>query len=71
MRTALVKPLVSRATREQGGCMHDRPTTNASAPPAEEDLPGDTPGMRAMFWTWAVLIAAGLAVMIVIPWGGR
>ncbi len=28
-------------------------------------------GMRAMFWTWAGLIAAGLTVMIVTPLGGR
>ncbi len=30
-----------------------------------------TAGMRAMFWTWAGIIAAGLAVMIAIPVSGR
>jgi len=27
--------------------------------------------MRIVFWTWIVLIAAGLAVMIVLPLLGR
>jgi hypothetical protein len=31
----------------------------------------DSPGMRIVFWTWIVLIAAGLAVMIVLPLLGR
>lgn len=30
-----------------------------------------TAGMRGMFWTWALVIAGGLAVMIAIPLGGR
>ncbi|MFB4349956.1 hypothetical protein [Microbacterium sp. CR_7] len=33
--------------------------------------PGGDAGMRAMFWTWAGLIGAGLAVMILTPLGGR
>ena len=32
---------------------------------------GETAGMRAVFWTWAGIIAAGLAVMIGLPLGGR
>lgn len=28
-------------------------------------------GRRAMFWTWLGIIAAGLAVMIVLPLAGR
>jgi len=31
----------------------------------------DTAGMRVVFWTWMVLIAGGLAVMIVLPLLGR
>lgn len=31
----------------------------------------ETVGMRAMFWTWAAIIAVGLAVMIVLPLAGR
>ncbi len=30
-----------------------------------------TSGMKAMFWSWTTIIVAGLAVMIVIPLGGR
>jgi hypothetical protein len=30
-----------------------------------------TPGMVAVFWTWTVLIAVGLAVMIAVPATGR
>lgn len=51
--------------------MHDRSTKHAAAVPREQDLPGDTPGMRAMFWIWAGLIGSGLAVMILTPLGGR
>jgi len=29
------------------------------------------PGMRAMFWTWMVIIGGGLALMIAIPLAGR
>jgi len=28
-------------------------------------------GMRAMFWTWMVIIGGGLALMIAIPLAGR
>lgn len=31
----------------------------------------ETAGMLAMFRSWALIIAAGLAVMIAIPLGGR
>jgi hypothetical protein len=31
----------------------------------------ETAGMRIMFWTWMILIAGGLAVMIVQPLVGR
>jgi hypothetical protein len=31
----------------------------------------ETPGMRMAFWTWAGIIAFGLAVMIVLPLAGR
>ncbi len=31
----------------------------------------DTAGMRAVFWTWAGIIAVGLAIMIALPLGGR
>lgn len=31
----------------------------------------DTVGMRVMFWTWLVLIAAGLTAMIALPLLGR
>ncbi len=31
----------------------------------------ETAGMRAMFWTWAVIIGAGLVVMIGLPLAGR
>jgi len=31
----------------------------------------ETYGMRAVFWTWIVLIAGGLAVMIALPLLGR
>lgn len=31
----------------------------------------ETAGMRVMFWTWAVLIAGGLIIMIVLPLAGR
>ncbi len=31
----------------------------------------DTRGMRAMFWAWAAIIAAGLLVMIITPLTGR
>jgi hypothetical protein len=31
----------------------------------------ETYGMRVVFWTWIVLIAGGLAVMIVLPLLGR
>ncbi len=31
----------------------------------------ETIGMRSMFWTWMILIAAGLAVMILLPLLGR
>jgi len=31
----------------------------------------ETPGMRVMFWTWMLLIAGGLTVMIVLPLLGR
>lgn len=31
----------------------------------------DTPGMRLVFWTWMVLIAGGLAIMIALPLLGR
>ena len=31
----------------------------------------ETIGMRTMFWTWMILIAGGLAVMIVLPLLGR
>ena len=31
----------------------------------------ETAGMRAMFWTWAGIIAVGLAVMIALPLSGR
>ena len=40
--------------------------------PDEVDAqPAESAGMRAMFWTWAGLIGAGLAVMILTPLGGR
>ncbi len=32
---------------------------------------GEAAGMRTVFWIWAGLIGAGLAVMIAIPLGGR
>lgn len=32
---------------------------------------GDTPGMRAMFWSWTAIIALGLGVMIITPLTGR
>jgi predicted nucleic acid-binding Zn ribbon protein len=35
-----------------------------------EDSP-DTGAMRAAFWIWMGIIAAGLAVMIVLPLAGR
>jgi len=35
------------------------------------DNQSETLGMRAMFWSWMTIIVAGLAVMIVIPLGGR
>jgi hypothetical protein len=31
----------------------------------------DTVGMRVMFWTWMVLIAGGLVIMIALPLLGR
>ena len=31
----------------------------------------ETAGMRIMFWTWMIVIAGGLAVMIVLPLAGR
>ena len=31
----------------------------------------ETAGMRIMFWTWMILIAGGLAVMIALPLAGR
>jgi hypothetical protein len=31
----------------------------------------ETAGMRVVFWTWMVLIAGGLTVMIVLPLLGR
>ena len=31
----------------------------------------ETAGMRIMFWTWMILIAGGLTVMIVLPLAGR
>jgi hypothetical protein len=31
----------------------------------------ESAGMRIMFWTWMILIAGGLAVMIVLPLTGR
>ena len=31
----------------------------------------ETAGMRSMFWTWMILVAGGLAVMIVLPLLGR
>jgi hypothetical protein len=31
----------------------------------------DTPGMRVVFWTWMILIAGGLTIMIVLPVLGR
>ncbi|MER7796568.1 hypothetical protein [Microbacterium sp. NPDC096154] len=31
----------------------------------------DTPGMRVAFWSWAVIVAGGLAAMIVLPLLGR
>lgn len=35
------------------------------------DTEKDDAGMRAMFWTWTGLIAAGLTVMIALPLAGR
>lgn len=28
-------------------------------------------GMRAMFWSWMTIVIVGLAVMIILPLGGR
>ena len=36
-----------------------------------DDGSAQTAGMRAMFWTWMGIIVVGLALMIVIPLGGR
>jgi len=36
----------------------------------DTDQAGDI-GMRIMFWTWMILIAAGLAVTIALPLLGR
>ncbi|WP_256999510.1 hypothetical protein [Microbacterium sp. SZ1] len=41
------------------------------SPDDMDPQPGGTAGMRVMFWTWAGLIGAGLAVMILTPLGGR
>jgi len=43
-----------------------RSSVSAMTPTRQETI-----GMRGMFWTWMILIAAGLAVMIVLPLLGR
>ena len=43
-----------------------RSSVSAMTPTKQETI-----GMRGMFWTWMILIAAGLAVMIVLPLLGR
>ncbi len=48
--------------------------SGASTERTEKDMPDETRetiGMRVMFWTWAGIIAIGLAVMIGLPLGGR
>lgn len=34
-------------------------------------MSGETKGMRFAFWSWATIVVAGLAVMIVLPLSGR